>query len=119
MAHQSLNDVNVLAPAHEARGIGVTPPVSKVPTGHGRRGPGLYHEIVQRPRSVTTAEAPVAPWVGEQVRGLRELGSYFVEVLAEHVRQQVGNRDDPRLASLADERDPPGLKVDLLGAQVH
>jgi hypothetical protein len=36
--------------------------------------------------------------------------------LAEHVRQQVGNGDDPRLASLADERDPPSLKVDLLGA---
>jgi hypothetical protein len=26
---------------------------------------------------------------------------------------------DARLAALADERDPPSLKIDLLGAQVH
>ena len=102
-----LDDVNVLAPAHEARGIAVRPPVSKVPSGHSRRGPGLYHQIVQRPRPVTTAEAPVAPWVGEQVRGLGETRPQLFQVLAEHVRQQVGNGDHPRLASLADERDPP------------
>ena len=118
MAHETLDDVDVLAPAHEARGIAVTPPVSKVPTGHARRGPGLYHQIVQRPRPVTTAEAPVAPGVGEQVRGLGETRPQLVQVLAEHVRQQVGNGDDPRLSALADERDPPSVKVDLLGAQV-
>ena len=116
VAHQALDDVDVLAPAHEARGVGLTPPVCKVPTGHSRRSPGLYHQIVQRPRAVATAEAPVAPWVGEQVRGLGETRPQLFEVLAKHVRQQVGNGDDPRLASLADERDPPSLKVDLLGA---
>jgi len=117
VAHQSLDDVDVLAP-DEARGVAVTPPVSKVPTGHASRGPGLYHEIVQRPRPVTTTEAPVAPWVGEQVWGLRELGPQLFEVLAERVRQQVRNGDHPRFAALADERDTPSLKVDLLGAQV-
>src|ERR1039458_1568194 len=74
VAHQSLDDVDVLAPAHEARGIAVAPPVSKVPTGRSRRGPGLYHQVVQRPRPVTTAEAPVAPWVGEQGRWHRLRG---------------------------------------------
>ncbi len=34
MAQQALDDVDVHAPAHEARVIGVTPPMSKVPTGH-------------------------------------------------------------------------------------
>ncbi len=34
MAHQALDDVDVHAPAHEARGVGVTPPVGEVPTGH-------------------------------------------------------------------------------------
>ena len=41
MAHQALDDVDVLSPAHEARGVGVAPPVGEVPTGHARRGPGL------------------------------------------------------------------------------
>jgi hypothetical protein len=32
VAHESLDDVDILASAHEARGIAVTPPVSKVST---------------------------------------------------------------------------------------
>ena len=36
MAHQALNDVDVLSPAHEARRIGMTPAVGVVPTGHAR-----------------------------------------------------------------------------------
>jgi hypothetical protein len=31
----------------------------------------------------------------------------------------MGNRDHPGFATLADERDPPGVKIDFLGAQVH
>jgi hypothetical protein len=41
MAHQTLDDADVFCPAHEARGIAVTPPVGKVPSGHARRSPGL------------------------------------------------------------------------------
>ena len=92
MAHQALNDVDVLAPAHEARGVGVTPTVWVVPTGHARSGPGLYDQVVQRPSPVATTEAPVAPEIGEQVRGRWEPGSHLIYVLTEHVRQQAGNR---------------------------
>ncbi len=119
MSHESLDDVDVLAPTHEACGIGMAPPVGKVPTGHARRDPRLHDQIVQRPRPVTTAEAPVAPGVGEQVRGLWKLGTQLIQVLPKHVCQKVGNGDHPRLSALADERDPPSLKVDLLGAKVH
>jgi hypothetical protein len=47
----------------------------------------------------------------------RELGPHFVEVFAEHVRKSVGNGDHPRFATLADERDPSSVKIDLLGTQ--
>jgi hypothetical protein len=114
MAHQSLDDVDVLSPAHEARGVVVPPPLSKVPTGQSCPSPSLYNQIVQRPRPVTTTEAPVAPWVGEQVQGHREIGPQLIQVLAEHVRQLVG--DGRQLAALADERDTPSVKV---GLQVH
>jgi hypothetical protein len=46
MTHQALDHVKVHATADEARGIAVTPAMSKVPTGHARRGPGLQHETV-------------------------------------------------------------------------
>ena len=60
VAHQSPDDVNVLAPAHEGSGIGLAPAVGMVPTGHVRRGPGLHDQVVQRPSPVATTEAPVA-----------------------------------------------------------
>ena len=60
MAHQTLDDVDLLAPAHEARGVGVTPAVWVVPTRHARRGPALEDQIVQRPSPVATAEVAAA-----------------------------------------------------------
>jgi hypothetical protein len=36
MAHQALDDADVLAPAHQARGIAVAPSVREMPTGHAR-----------------------------------------------------------------------------------
>jgi hypothetical protein len=36
MSHQTLDDMDVLAPAHEARGIGMPASMRKVPTGHAR-----------------------------------------------------------------------------------
>jgi hypothetical protein len=85
MAHQALDDVDVLAPAHKARGIALTPAVGEVPSGHARRGPGLQHQAVKRPGAVTTTEPPVAHGVSEEVRRRREPGSHLFEVLAEHV----------------------------------
>ena len=46
VAHQALDDVEVLSPADEARRIAVTPAVSKVLTGHARRGPGLHDQVM-------------------------------------------------------------------------
>ncbi len=36
MAHEALDDVYVLTPTHEARGVGVPPAVWVVPAGHTR-----------------------------------------------------------------------------------
>jgi len=41
MAHETLDDADVLSPTHQACGIAVAPLVGKVPTGDTRRGPGL------------------------------------------------------------------------------
>ena len=50
MAHQALDDTDVLTPAHKARGIGVTPAVRVVPAGQA--GPGIENQVVQRPEPV-------------------------------------------------------------------
>ena len=97
VADEALHDVDVLSGAHEARRAGVTPAVWVVPTGHARARsqpprPGC---AVPEPRS--GREAPVAPQIGEQVRRRRELGSQLAEVFAEHVRENVGYGDNPRL----------------------
>ena len=60
VTYQSLDNVDVLAPAHEGSGVGVTPTVWVVAAGDARRGPGLEDQSVQRPSPVATAEAPVA-----------------------------------------------------------
>jgi len=84
------------------------------------RSPGLHDEIVQRPRPIATAEAPVAPWVATQVlRRRREIGPYLVEVLPERVRQQVGNGDDREACGPCRRVRYAEPQIDLLGAQVH
>jgi hypothetical protein len=74
VAHQSLDDVNVLATAHEGSGIAMAPAVGMVPTGHVRLGPGLHDQVVQRPSTVATAEAPVAPQIGNKYVDAGSLG---------------------------------------------
>ena len=76
------------------------------------RGPGCA-----APGPIATAEVPVAPGVGEEVTGAWQDGSHLVEVLAKHRLQNVRNRDHPRLAPFPDERYPPSVEVDFLGAQ--
>jgi hypothetical protein len=92
----------------------VTPAMGKVPTGHSCRGPCLCNEIVQRPRSVTTAETAIPIGVGEQVRGLGESRPHPVLVLPEHFRQQVWNGDHPSSAALADGRPAGDCQRDEL-----
>ncbi len=60
MAHQALDDVDVLSPAHEARGVGVPPAVWVVAAVHARSSPGLEDQVVQRPSSIATAEVTTA-----------------------------------------------------------
>jgi hypothetical protein len=46
LAHQTVDGVDDFFPAHESRGMAVTPPVGKVLSGHARRGPGLCHQLL-------------------------------------------------------------------------
>ena len=95
VAEEALNDVKVHATADEARSVGVTPPVGKVPTGNARRGPSLLHETVKRPRAVPTTQLPISLGVGEKVRRGWKLWPYIAQVIAKYSIQIVGNRDVP------------------------
>ena len=60
MTHEALDDVDIHAPAHEARGVAVTPPVRVMSTGHACQRPGLEDQVVQCPSPVADRKIPVA-----------------------------------------------------------
>ena len=113
VAHQALDDMDVLASALEARGVAVAPSVGEVPTAYARQSSGLCHQILQGPMSLTTAEFSVTPRIGEEVGRRWEPGPHLFQVLPKRNSQKAGDRVHPRFAALADERDSSSLEIDL------
>jgi hypothetical protein len=66
VAHEALDDIDVLALANEARRIAVTPPVGKVPTTYTGRSQGgslkwVLGSVPRRERHLRSKDLPARP----------------------------------------------------------
>ena len=118
VTHQPLDDVDVHAPAQEARGIGVPPAVREVATGDTRFGPRPTHEAGDTggAEASLVAVAVVRAGVSEEEGRLRQFAPQ-VQILVEDRDERGREGNDPGLVALAHNREPPGIEVHAVEAQ--